>query len=120
MSAVRPGDAPSPGTLPPIERLTVGDVTLDRAAHLVTVNGQPLRLALQELRLLDLLMTYADRVLTTRFLLDSLWGPDYPGDPGTLAVHMLRLRKKLERGPDGAQHLRTVRGVGYIFDTVPI
>jgi DNA-binding response OmpR family regulator len=98
----------------------VGDVALDRAAHLVTVNGRPLRLARQELRLLELLMSNADRVLGHQFLLDSLWGPGYAGDPGTLAVHMLRLRKKLEREGGGTQHLRTVRGVGYIFDTVPI
>jgi DNA-binding response OmpR family regulator len=59
-------------------------------------------------------------VLSPQFLLDSLWGADYAGDPGTLAVHMLRLRKKLEREAGGRRHLRTIRRVGYIFDTEPV
>jgi two-component system, OmpR family, response regulator RegX3 len=104
----------------PVDRLAVGGVVLDRAAHLVTVSGRPLHLAHQEFRLLELLMVNADRVLSPGFLLDSLWGPDFAGDPGTLAVHMLRLRKKLEREPGGTRHLRTVRRVGYIFDTEPV
>jgi two-component system, OmpR family, response regulator RegX3 len=100
--------------------LAVGDIVLNRAAHLVTVDGQPLLLAHQELKLLELLMMHADRVLTSSFLLESLWGPDFTGDPSTLAVHVLRLRTKLERKPHGTRHLRTVRRVGYIFDTKPV
>lgn len=104
----------------PLERLEVGDVVLNRAAHLVTVAGRSLALARQEFRLLELLMEHADHVMSSRAILDAIWGPDYAGDPGTLAVHMLRLRNKLERAPHGSRHLRTVRGVGYIFDTVPV
>jgi DNA-binding response OmpR family regulator len=35
-------------------------------------------------------------------------------------VHVLRLRKKLERWPGASRHLRTVRGIGYVFDTDPV
>ena len=101
------------------ERLAVGDVVLNRAAHLVTVAGRPLTLARQEFRLLELLMKHADHVVDSRVILEEVWGPNYTGDPGTLAVHMLRLRNKLERGA-GSRHLRTVRGIGYVFDTDPI
>ena len=104
----------------PPERIEVGDVVLNRAAHLVTVSGRSLALARQEFRLLELLMEHADHVMGSRAILDAIWGPDYAGDPGTLAVHMLRLRNKLERAPHGSRHLRTVRGVGYIFDTDPV
>jgi DNA-binding response OmpR family regulator len=104
----------------PADRVAVGEVVLDRAAHLVTVYGRPLHLPHQEFRLLELLMSNADHVLSPQYLLDSLWGPDFHGDPGTLAVHMLRLRKKLEREAGGTRHLRTVRRVGYIFDTEPV
>jgi DNA-binding response OmpR family regulator len=113
-------DADVDSTDVPSERVEVGDVVLNRAAHLVTVAGRSLALARQEFRLLELLMTHADHVLTSRAILDAIWGPDYSGDPGTLAVHMLRLRNKLERAPHGSRHLRTVRGVGYIFDTDPV
>jgi DNA-binding response OmpR family regulator len=102
------------------DRLCVGDVVLDRAAHLVTVRGHALTLAMQEFRLLDLLMARADHVVPSSVILDSLWGRQFSGDPGTVAVHMLRLRKKLERWPGASRHLRTVRGIGYVFDTDPV
>jgi two-component system response regulator RegX3 len=108
---------PEPGST---ERLVAGDVVLDRAAHLVSVQGVSLRLALQEFRLLELLMRHADHVLPTAAILTELWGPEYAGDPGTVAVHVLRLRRKLERGAGASGHLRTVRGIGYVFDTFPV
>jgi two-component system response regulator RegX3 len=102
------------------DRLRVGDVVLDRAAHLVTVRGHALILAMQEFRLLELLMSHADHVVASAVILDSLWGQRFTGDPGTVAVHVLRLRKKLERWPGASRHLRTVRGIGYVFDTEPV
>ncbi len=102
------------------ERLCLGGVVLDRAAHLVLYGGVRVGLALQEFRLLEYLMGHADHILPTAKILDELWGPQFTGDPGTVAVHILRLRRKLG-GADGAsRHLRTVRGVGYIFDTEPL
>jgi two-component system response regulator RegX3 len=86
----------------------------------VTVRGHALMLAMQEFRLLELLMTHADHVVPSSVILDSLWGQQFSGDPGTVAVHMLRLRKKLERWPGASRHLRTVRGIGYVFDTAPV
>lgn len=100
------------------DRLHAGEVVLDRAAHRVTVGGHRVVLALQEFRLLELLMVNADHVVKSTAILDQLWGAQFSGDPGTVAVHMLRLRKKLDRW-NGAGHLRTVRGIGYVFDTVP-
>ncbi len=105
---------------PDEESLALGDVVLDRAARLVLVRGRRLQLAMQEYRLLDLLMSRADHVLPTKFILDAVWGPGFHGDPSTVAVHVLRLRKKLEPDPRAGRHLRTVRGIGYIFDTEPL
>lgn len=102
------------------ERIRAGDVVLDRAAHLVTVRGHALVLAMQEFRLLELLMTNADHVVASTAILESVWGRQFDGDPGTIAVHVLRLRKKLERFPGASRHLRTVRGLGYVFDSEPV
>ncbi|MGH8862811.1 MAG: winged helix-turn-helix domain-containing protein [Jatrophihabitantaceae bacterium] len=99
--------------------LTGGDVVLDRAAHRVTVDGHAVELALQEFRLLDLLMDRADHVVPSMTILESLWGLPFTGDPGTVAVHILRLRKKLDRWDGASRHVRTVRGIGYVFDTEP-
>jgi two-component system response regulator RegX3 len=101
------------------DRIAVGNVVLDRAAYLVLVDGDPVPLALQEFKLLQLLMSRAGRVVPSDEILKSVWGPDFSGDSSTLAVHVLRLRRKLERGA-GGRHLRTVRGLGYVFDTVPV
>jgi two-component system response regulator RegX3 len=73
-----------------------------------------------EFRLLELLMTHADHVLPTRRILDEIWGDDFRDDANTVAVQIVRLRKKLDSDPDAGQHLRTVRGLGYVFDTEPI
>lgn len=102
------------------DQLEIGDVVLDRAAHLVLVSGQRVLLTLREFDLLDALMSNADHVLPTTDLLSSLWGPSFDGDPSTLAVHVLRLRNKIEREHDAVRHIRTVRGLGYIFDTAPV
>lgn len=104
----------------PADRLVVGDVVLDRAAHLVAVQGRAIVVPMREFRLLEALMANADHVLSSENLLETLWGPEFDGDPGTLAVHVLRLRNRLERQPGGSRHIRTVRGVGYVFDTRPV
>ena len=98
------------------EQLHAGDVVLDRAAYLVTVDGRRVELAMLEFRLLELLMANADHALATEKILEQIWGPEFSGDPSTVAVHVLRLRRKLTTA---AAHLRTVRGVGYVFDTEP-
>lgn len=105
---------------PAADRLQIGDVVLDRAAYLANINGRRCVLARKEFRLLETLMLNADRVLSSKYLLESVWGTKYVGDPGTVAVHILRLRKKLERELGGTRHLRTIRGVGYIFDSTPV
>lgn len=114
------GISPSDRQPQPVDRLVVGDVVLDRSAHLVVVHGQPILVPMREFLLLEELMAHADHVLSTGHLLETLWGPGFVGDPGTLAVHVLRLRNRLERQPGGGRHIRTVRGLGYVFDTNPL
>jgi DNA-binding response OmpR family regulator len=100
--------------------LQAAEIRLDRAAHLVWVKHSPVILTLLEFRLLETLLENADHLLASAELLESIWGPAFSGDPGTLAVHILRLRKKIERRPGAAHHIRTVRGIGYVFDTTPV
>lgn len=119
-AASRPAASQHPSAQPdPPDRLVAGDVVLDRPAHRVTVGGHGVELALQEFRLLDLLMSNADRVVPSDEILHAVWGQAFAGDPGTVAVHILRVRRKLDRFPGASRHLRTVRGMGYVFDTEP-
>lgn len=99
--------------------LTAGDVEMDTAAGTVSANGQPVSLSRQEFRLLQELLEHLDRVMTTEELITSVWGSGYVGDPSTLAVYIMRLRAKLERRTAATKHIRTIRGLGYIFDSTP-
>ncbi|WP_028709635.1 response regulator transcription factor [Propionicicella superfundia] len=93
-----------------------GGVRLDVERHEVTVAGSPVRLALKEFELLELLLRNAGRVLTRGQLIDRIWGSDYVGDTKTLDVHVKRLRAKIEADPAHPKLLVTVRGLGYKFD----
>lgn len=90
--------------------LTWGDITLDTAAHRVSVEGKPVTLTRKEFELLQCLMSNPGRVLTRDTLLSDLWGYDFDGETRTVDVHIRTLRQKL--GPAGAA-IETVRGVGY-------
>lgn len=97
------------------DTLTVGDITLDRAAHRVTRGTRPLDLGPTEYRLLEVLMESTGRVLSRGQLLDRVWGTAAEIDDRTIDVHIGRLRKALVRGSDD-DPIRTVRGAGYVME----
>ena len=94
----------------------VGGVRLDVERHEVTVNGEPVRLALKEFELLEMLLRNAGRVMTRGQLIDRIWGADYGGDTKTLHVHVKRLCSKLEAAPANPTLLLTAPGLGYKFE----
>ncbi len=119
MSTTPEAMAPEPAADTAPRVLQVANVELNSTAHRVTVDDVPVAVSPREFRLLSVLLAHADHVLPRKLLMDLVWGPDYEGDPGTLNVHILRLRHKLERRPGAAAHIRTVHSIGYIFDSLP-
>ena len=97
--------------------LEAGPARIDLERHTVTVAGREVALPLKEYDLLEYLVQNADRVLTRRQLVNRVWGPEYLGDTRTLDAHIKRLRSKIEQDPSSPQHLLTVHGVGYRYDT---
>jgi len=97
--------------------LESGPVRMDVDRHVVTVRGGTVQLPLKEFELLQVLLRNADRVLTRMQLIDRVWGADYVGDTKTLDVHIKRLRAKIEVDPARPQHIVTVRGLGYKFES---
>jgi two-component system, OmpR family, phosphate regulon response regulator PhoB len=95
--------------------LKAGDITLDRTAHRVLRREREVRMGPTEFRLLSFFIENSGRVLSRQQLLDGVWGRDAFIDGRTVDVHVGRLRKALIRGND-ADPIRTVRGVGYVFD----
>jgi two-component system response regulator RegX3 len=97
--------------------LEAGPVRMDVERHVVTVGGAEVSLPLKEFDLLEYLLRNVGRVLTRGQLIDRVWGADYVGDTKTLDVHVKRLRSKIEPDPSAPQHLVTVRGLGYKFES---
>jgi DNA-binding response OmpR family regulator len=98
------------------KQIQFGDLTADPKTRLVTLNGAGISLTAREFDLLYLLMRYPRQVFTRDKLLDEIWGlADYI-DPGTVTVHIRRLREKIEKSPSEPVHLQTVWGVGYKFE----
>ena len=91
-------------------------VRMDVERHEVWVDGEPVRLALKEFELLEMLLRNAGRVMTRGQLIDRVWGADYVGDTKTLDVLVKRLRGKVEADPANPEILVTVRGLGYKFN----
>jgi DNA-binding response OmpR family regulator len=90
-------------------------LTVDLAAHAVTVDGQEPDLTALEFDLLVALGSEPGRVLSRRQLIDHVWGWDFFGDERVVDVHIRNLRSKLSDDPTDPRFIATVRGVGYKF-----
>ena len=97
------------------DRVTCGDIVMDRVAHRVKRSGQEVHLGPTEFRLLDHLMQHPGRVFSREQLLDAVWGSDVYVEARTVDVHIGRLRKALN-GKTDADPIRTVRSAGYSLD----
>ena len=93
--------------------LTVGPLAADTACRRVTKNGVEMPLKNREYELLLFLMRHPGQVFSREDLYEMIWGLESMGDNVTVAVHMNRLREKLEDDPAHPQLLQTVWGVGY-------
>jgi two-component system KDP operon response regulator KdpE len=111
--------AAPPGAPPPDGVVRVADLEVDLGRRRVRARGEEVHLSPTEWTLLELFVAHPDRVLTHRFLLQRVWGPEY-GDAGNyLHVYVAGLRKKLEADPRRPRHLLTEPGVGYRFRVDP-
>jgi two-component system, OmpR family, response regulator RegX3 len=98
-------------------RLVMGNITIDEERHEVTVGPHIVEMPLMEYRLLEIFMKNPGKALPRSYLIGRAWGGDFYGQTKTLDVHIRRLREKIERNPAKPQHIITVRGVGYRFET---
>jgi len=96
--------------------LDYGDIKIDPQTRLVTVRGEEVSLTATEFELLWFLAGSPRHVFKRDQLLEDVWGYSEYLDPGTVTVHMRRLREKLEENPSEPVWLITVWGVGYKFE----
>jgi two-component system KDP operon response regulator KdpE len=94
--------------------IDVGDFIVDLAAKRVTARGgEQVALTPTEWQLLELLARHRGRLVTSRQLLQHVWGPNQQTETHYLRVYMAQLRRKLEPDPARPRHLLTEPGMGY-------
>ncbi len=98
--------------------LTYSNLTLDPVTRDVTRGDRSLSLTRTEFALLELFLRRPKRVLERSFILEEVWGFDFPTTANSLEVYVGYVRRKLEaEGEDRLLH--TVRGVGYVLRETP-
>jgi DNA-binding response OmpR family regulator len=97
------------------EVIRVGDIELDPATRIVLRNGSPVDLTSVEFNLLHALLREAGRVVTREHLVDTVLSRKFSPFDRSIDMHVSKVRKKLGDSETGPDHIKTVRGVGYIF-----
>jgi DNA-binding response OmpR family regulator len=96
--------------------LKFDDLNIDPLSRTVNVRSQSVDLTVKEFDMLYLLARHPRQVFSRDHLLERVWGVSEYIDPGTVTVHVRRLREKIETDPSNPLHLLTVWGVGYKFE----
>lgn len=95
--------------------IIVGQLTIDTAQHLVSLDGQQIALTPTEYRILEYLAHNVGRIITQDLLLEHVWGNEYVGESHMLQVNVNRLRRKIEADPTHPSYLKTKVGIGYML-----
>ena len=93
-----------------------GNLSLDSERFVAKKDGIALDLSPKEFELLFLLVSNPGRVFRREYILNEIWGYEYPVDTRTVDVHIRHLRRKVETDPNNPVLLLTIRGVGYKFE----
>ena len=93
--------------------LEAGGILINKAAHIVTIDGRQVELSYKEFELLSYFIENQGIALSREKILNSVWNYDYFGDARTIDTHVKKLRSKLG---DKGDLIKTIWGMGYKFD----
>ena len=93
--------------------IETGGIRMDKAAHIVTIDGVPVELSFKEFELLEFFMKNQGIALSREKILDAVWNYDYFGDARTIDTHVKKLRAKMG---DKGECIKTLWGMGYKFE----
>jgi two-component system response regulator ResD len=99
-----------------VEPLRFDGLEIDARSRRVTARNGEAHLSQREFDLLLFMASHPGQVFTRDQLMDNVWEPAFRGDPGTVTVHVRRLRTKIEPDPERPRFIQTVWGVGYRFE----
>ena len=95
------------------EVIEAGGIVIDKAAHIVKIDGKPVELSYKEFELLAYFVENQGIALSREKILNNVWNYDYFGDARTIDTHVKKLRSKLG---DKGEYIRTIWGMGYKFE----
>jgi len=93
-----------------------GYLSIDVERHEVLLQGKRIKLTPMEFRLLVYLARNGGKLLTFEKILGNVWGDAYQGSMEHVHVYVSHLRRKIEENPKNPRYIRTIHGVGYIFE----
>ncbi len=99
----------------PGNTIKIRNMSIDKGTHEVTVDGRVIALTVREYDLLMYLVERPNKTISKDEIFENLWNADSIGDIKTVAVHINRLRDKLEKNPSQPEYIETVWGMGYRF-----
>lgn len=100
----------------PEDSITIRGLTIAKLQHRVTFRGEEIALSKKEYDLLLYMMENRDIVLDREKLIEKVWGYDFVGDTNVTDVYIRYLRSKIDQH-FGVDFIRTIRGVGYLFES---
>ena len=95
------------------ESLNAGGIEINKAAHIVKIDGKTVELSYKEFELLTYFMENQGIALSREKILNNVWNYDYFGDARTIDTHVKKLRNKMG---DKGEYIKTVWGMGYKFE----
>ncbi|WP_287386643.1 response regulator transcription factor [Lachnospira sp.] len=95
------------------ESVEIGGIVIDKAAHIVKIDGEEIDLSFKEFELLTYFVENKGIALSREKILNNVWNYDYFGDARTIDTHVKKLRKKMGEKGD---YIKTIWGMGYKFD----
>lgn len=98
-----------------IQEVQTNSIKLDHNFRQVIVDGKPVKLKNMEYKLLRYLFENSNKIITKDEIFNNVWQDKFIED-GTLTVHIRRLRQIIEKDPDNPKYIKTVWGIGYIFE----
>ena len=98
-----------------LSEITAGEIRIQTGSRRIFVRDKEVEVKNKEYELLVFLVTNIDMVFSKEMLYERIWGYDALGDNATVAVHISRLREKIEVDPANPKYIQTVWGAGYRF-----
>lgn len=100
------------------DEIVDGDLRLDKVGRAIYVRGEGINATSKEFDLLLYFLENRGKAISKEELFGKIWGFSSESEPQTLTVHIKWLREKIEKDPKHPEHIQTIWGVGYRYDSM--